>query len=185
MAKNNIEIKTNFGNIILTDNNPAKTSLLGDLIVEFSGLASELDFEDSDVAVPFEIEDKITHNSVVKYLFLFENYISNEALLRRVYSIVHETKPLARAMILRLVNQEYRKWKGHLLRETSDVAKTEIEHIREKSDFLIEKVLMDVKQRLIGIVSITNVEEEFINECICIVIADAFFECKILENPNT
>lgn len=184
MSKKKIQIETNFGNIYLTGNNPAKTSLLGDVVVEFANVASEIEFEDGDVAIPFKIEDKISHNTVQKFTFLFENYVSNEKLLRNIYSVVHETKPLARAMILRLVNQEYRKWKGHVLKELNEEGNSEIDCVRQYSDFLIEKVMQDVKLRLNGIQSIENVEEEYINECICIIIADAFFECKILENPS-
>jgi hypothetical protein len=185
MAKNDLRIDKNFGAINWVENSPSKTSLLGDVILEFSNVASELEFEDSDIALPFKIEEKISYNAVAKYTYLFENFISNEALLRRIYVVVHETKPLARAMILRLVKHEYRKCKGQLLKGLEGQFESEIACVRQHSDFLIESVLNTVSVMLVGVSSVENVEQEYINECVGIVVADAFFECKILENPNT
>jgi hypothetical protein len=185
VAKNNLTIDKNFGQINWVENSPAKTSLLGDVIVEFSTVASQLEFEDSDVEVPFRIEEKISYNAVAKYTYLFEGFVANEALLRRIYNVVHETKPLARAMILRLVKHEYRKCKGQLLKGLDGQFESEMDCIRQHSDFLIETVLGAIGIMLVGINGIENVEQEYINECVGIVVADAFFECKILENPNT
>jgi hypothetical protein len=184
MSSKKVEIEKNFGNIFFTGNTPAKTSFLGDLIVEFSTRASELDFEDVNVALPFGIEHKISHNSVTKYTYLFENFVAQEKVLRDVYTVVHETKPFARPLILKAISHDYKKWRGHVLKELRTDDQTDTDCIKVHSDFIIEKVMGDVKLRLNGIENIASVQEEIIDECVCIVVADAFFECKILENPN-
>lgn len=182
MADKKVDIKQVFGNVNIGKFGVAKRSYLGKLIVAFSDFASQEEYEEEGIEIPFEIEDKITHNSVVQYAYLFEEYVAKEKALRDIYSNILEVHPFARRHILRSVKREYKKWKGYLI--ANNDFDEEIDLVRENSDFLIGKVIEDVKGKLIGNTDIKEVDEELLSECVDLVISDAFVECKILENPN-
>jgi len=184
MPDKKIEIGKVYGDVNVGQFGIATKSFLGKVIVSFSELASQEEYEEEGVEVPFEIEDKISHNNVVQYAYLLEEYVTKQKALKEVYDSVEEVDPFARKHVLKSVKREYQKWRGVLLADNSEGNKSELEVVRENSDFIIGKVIGDIKSKLVGIESVKVVNEELLTECVDLVVSDAFVECKILENPN-
>ena len=183
MAKTEIKIEKNFGSIN-SNNLRTNPSMLGIIVNELSKVISPA-LESNEKSIPFDIEEKITHNDLSKYRYLIEDYSLYNIHLVNIYSSVEESYPDAKDKIYRYINREYRKIKGDLIKQEAEESKTTLDIIKEHCDLIVERV---IKQLNLLLSNSGNLDDKLLEEDITasieLIVGDAFVECKLLENPN-
>lgn len=158
--------------------------LTSDLTAVVNALSKKLFFPDTngdkDLTAPFNPETKITHNNVVKFKVIIENYKSYVGKLSSLYKEFDNQGTSKTHLVLENIKLAYLKEKAKLLQRNN--GREVIDVIRESADTLIENVenilLHEIKTS-------SNIETtaESINLSLQIVLIDAFIRCKILEEP--
>ncbi len=177
-----IKVEKNFGGIQYFNRIAKNPSYLADVINAISKFPLA-DSSDNTSLIPFEIENKITHNNVVIYKRIVEDYAFYSTLISETYDAISELNPYCKDKIMKVVNRKYLDSKNYLVKENPDTP--EIELIKENSDSIIEDVLRVLKEHLYESTNLNNdIPLEDLEMALEIVVGDAFVNCKILENPN-
>lgn len=128
----------------------------------------------------FNIQDKISFNSVKRYKPIIEEYGVYQGKLTQIYTEIEDQGSAKKEVLLRNIKELYLKAKGKLLNGNHT-----IEMIQTHADDLIEEVEKGLWE-LIEKKS-DNLDEtilyEAINPCLSVILVDAFMRCKILEEP--
>lgn len=186
MPDNQLSIGANYGDIHIGKGSNPSPSVLGIVINGIVKLNVEtIEVEDENL-VPYEVQDKIRHNDLVNYKHLIEDYGVYQNSLDRVYKAIEEYLPTVRYKIKRLINTKYKMIKNQLIAAHAQSAGSEIEILRRNSDGIISSIIKYLTEELH---KSSTLEEgtyrEDINTAIEIIVADAFVNCHILENPIT
>ena len=150
-------------------------------IAEVVNAISKIDLEDENnfgkiKEVP-EIEAKIRHNNITKYLYLINDYGLYGKILEGIYETLEQEKPGKKGKLLRVISDFYKAEKG-VLTQTND-----IDLIRHNADLIIENIITKLDDEILKSSNL-DAENEEVHSAIQIIVADAFIQCKILEDPN-
>ncbi len=136
---------------------------------------------DDEVSVPFNPEEKIKYNNIIKFKIIIDNYKLCVGKLSSIYKEFDSQGTNKTHIVLENIKLTYLKEKGTLILYNPNCS--EIMVIRENADNLIQSVenylLNEVKSS-----SNIIVPTESINLSLQIVLIDAFIRCKILEEPQ-
>ena len=177
-------IAENTGNISLTLVETKKIPSLISKIVQTLGTVC-LDDEISNINTleVFKPDKKIEYNAVLRYREIINEYSIYYDLCERYLNIYDNSNIRGKAKILRCVKLWYSEEKGQMLEKFRKANLTEMDIIRENSDYIIEAV----KKKILDTVIRDMNEDCYIEDleigvacftCYC------FMKCKILEKPK-
>lgn len=167
---------------VFIDSIPKLTSDLTNVVNALSKRIFFSDIEnDNDSTLPFDPEEKIRYNNIVRFKSIIDNYKSYVGKLSSIYDEFDSQGTSKTHFVLENIKLSYLKEKGSLIKMNN--GREEIEIIRESADDIIERV---EKNLLHEIKNSSNIEasSESINLSLQIVLIDAFIRCKILEKPS-
>jgi hypothetical protein len=157
-------ISSNFSHII---------NILGSQLVED---------ESTQLSEPPDIEEKILHNNVIYYRGIIDEYGIFVGKLTAIYNEFDTVGTNKTNNTLSNIRLQYLKVKAELWAKFPN--KKPLEIIRENADFIFQ----EVEKRLLNEIKVSsNITESYdaINVSLQVIMIDAFFRCKILENPKT
>ena len=140
-----VEVGKNFGGINYFNRIAKNPSYLASVVNAIAKLPLE-DTSDTSSVLPFEIENKITHNNVTVYKRIIEDYAFYSSLINDTYDTISEVNPYCRDKIMKVVKRKYEDTKNYLIKENQEVSEMNI--IRENSDEIISSVLSTLKELL-------------------------------------
>jgi hypothetical protein len=158
-------------------------SFLGRLIVVFSQQSlSEYARGDRRI-LPAEVADKIEYNKLSKNHRAIVDYLRHTLVLEQAYLGVEQTNADARYLVRWKAGITYHAVVQNGMKSDKVPEKQKIEYIRENADTIVDQVIVrlldDYKAS-----SEPKVEEETAHLAISLVVADAVFECEVLERPD-
>ena len=151
------------------------------IIAEVVNAISKIDLGDKtnlgEIKKLPEIEEKIGHNNITTYKYLINEYSFYGKILEDIYETLEEEKPGKKGKLLRMISDFYKAEKG-ILTQTDN-----IDVIRKNADLIIENIIEKLNAEILKSSNLDATNEE-IYSAIHIIVADAFIQCKILEDPN-
>ena len=165
----------------------SRPSLIVELIRELSDIDLTIDetydFAKDDLR-PYDINEKIKHNEIIKYKEIINEYGQYSGICEKAFNIIDNNKIGSKRKILMSISLLYKKYKGELLSNNGkETNQNDIEIIREKSDKMIDIIKNELEDRIEkdGSNDFYSEEKEI---GLYIIICYAFVECKILEKPG-
>ncbi|MDP7979907.1 hypothetical protein [Bacillus multifaciens] len=131
----------------------------------------------------YDIPKKITHNRLIKYSYIVEEYSQYGRICEEAFNILDNNNIGIKDKILRDITLLYKECRGQLLLRYRDSEMELIDIIRKHADDVIEYVREKLEERIITDDS-TNILIEDLNIGLIRIICYAFVECKILEKPR-
>ncbi len=179
------EWKRNHENKSLVDKYKKIPSLL---LIAVNAIA-DIDFENYEERKtsvrPFNIDVKISYNSIKRNKSLIEYYKVFHSKLNNLYYELENQGSFKKEKLLDNINIIYQKTRGKYVGNSENA----MEIIQENADNIFDDIenelLEDVENKLLkDIDSESTLYDEDISFGITIVMIDAFMRCRILENPN-
>ena len=135
------------------------------------------------------VEEKIKYNSLCVYNDIIKQQSVYYNICDKCLNIYDNTNANGKNIIFQRVKSIYLLAKGRALSEVkqsdkTESDKTEIEVIREKSDYIIENVKKEIFEKCEKHVNEGESDEESVELAIECFICYCFIECKILERPK-
>lgn len=158
---------------------PRNKSIIADVVNILSSYPSPTAIAPNSATLPAEIEAKIQHNNVCKSRYIIETYKLNTIDLTNVYDALEQEKPGRKEKLLFVIRDCYEKQLSAVAKG-GDVA---IEAIQENSDVILDNILNDLRHKVLESSNL-NAENEDVDIAIRLILADAFIECRVLENPQ-
>lgn len=131
----------------------------------------------------YNIPKKISHNHVIKYKGILEEYSQYSSICDEAFNIIDNNYFGCKTRILRSIKLLYDGEKGRLLLQHKDSDKEEIEIIRENADNIIDNIRLELKRKILQD-EVVNIIEEDLEVGLIRVLCYSFVECKILEKPE-
>ena len=131
--------------------------------------------EDLDSLTPFNITEKIAHNSIKRNKSLIEEYGKYYTKVNFLYNELEKQGSFKKEKLLRNIKLLYVRTKGKYILDGEGKLKS----VQENSDNIIE----DIENSILENVDNKNSEKDDIAFAIPIIMVDAFMRCKILEKP--
>jgi len=125
----------------------------------------------------YDIEVKINHNNLVHYEDVVSQYISYRALLQDddgIYKISHEEVSVTPKEIYSKIKTYYRQ---AMVNENPD------SKIPRNGDKIFIAVFDEIKNDVRASKEYDEIEEELLDDCLYIILVDAFVECKWFVKP--
>lgn len=165
---------------VYIDSNPKLTSDLA-TVANILGKQLFLPNETNDcISQAFSPALKISHNNVVRFRPIIDNYKSYVGKVYAIYAEFDSQGTNKTHIILENIKLCYLKEKAALLMDHPD--RDEISVIRESADNLIDAVESALLNQ-IKTSSNLEISSEAISLSLQIILIDAFIRCKILEEP--
>lgn len=121
-------------------------------------------------------ENKITHNNVVIYKPIIEEYRVYQGKLNKIYEEIEKQGSSRKEFVLKNINSIYLKEKGKYLN---------FDDIKNNADNIISEI---ENQLMTKVTESASLDEELPVEAVqisvLVVLVDAFMRCEILEEPN-
>lgn len=169
--------KRNHESKLLHNKLTTKSSLLKVAIDAISNINFEYGKLNNDFTKPFNIEEKITYNSIKRNKALIEERKIFHSKINELYNELEIQGSFKKDKLLRNIRTVYLKIKGKYVGDSASV----MDIVRQNADNIIDGV-EDELLKLIG----KNFQgyEEDISFGISIILVDAFMRCRILEEPK-
>jgi len=152
-------------------------SLLQVAIDAISRIDFDTSAEQNDTPVAFNIEDKISYNSIKRNKPLIDEYKVFYSRLNELYTELEIQCSFKKEKLLRNIKTIYLKIKGKYVGDSPNP----IDLIKENADNIIE----DIEQELAELIERDSKRyEEDVTFGVSIIMVDAFMRCKILEEPK-
>ena len=179
MSLTNINIGTvkgDFNNIKSPEENI--DSIINIIISNISQADVEIDY--SNRSFPSEIQKKIDHNSLKNKRRIVLDYKSYSSVIETAYTVAEKNIVNGKRTSMRLLQNMYF---SALEKNGVDAFEPEIDQIRECADEIVEDVIRQLKAFVYASANTVKFKE-YIEIGINVVVAHAFVECYVLENPN-
>ncbi|GIP30363.1 hypothetical protein J23TS9_54930 [Paenibacillus sp. J23TS9] len=181
-----IMVGTNSGTINYLVKEPVKISSMISSVVKILS-STCIEDEDSDVSLDidtFRPDKKIEHNCVIKYKEIVQEHAIYYTHSDDILNVFDDSNIGSKGKILRCVRNWYLESKGQLLLECQRNHDSEIDTIRRNADFLIESVILKIKQSIFDSNDVSEISMEEIEIGITCFVCYCFMKCKILEKPT-
>ena len=130
-------------------------------------------------ALPEEVEKKILHNKLTRCKYIIEIYKSHNKDLDNAYYILEQERPGRKQKLSANINSHYKQ-------ELNKLNEKHIEDIvttQEWSDSILENIIKNLNDKVLASSNL-NAYNEDIEKALNLIVANAFIECLILENPQ-
>ena len=176
-------VGTNNGTInYQLQNNTKIPSMITEIVKTLGNIYVDNENESSSF-VAFEIDDKIQHNSIIKYREIIRAYAIYFYQCENAMDLYDNSNIDSKARILHCVKIWYLEFKGDLLLLFKDSHQTEIELVRDNADLLIENIYQKIKEAIVGSSNNTSMNIEDVDLGVICFVCYCFMKCKILEKP--
>jgi len=180
--KNQVNIKEIKGDLYLTESAVRKVdSVVNSLLTEISLLSVD-SLSKRKRSVPAAVIKKVNYNNLKTQRFILSQYQAFSTSIETAYKIVDENIVNGKSKIFLMLDDLY-------IKALSDIGidpifgEVDMELIRQHADDIIKKIIKGLK---IFCYESSNVpsDKESVEVGVNIVVAHAFVECTVLENPN-
>ncbi|AIG30695.1 hypothetical protein IA01_09560 [Flavobacterium psychrophilum] len=117
----------------------------------------------------FEIDRKITHNSLVATKSTIEDYAMYYGRLDKKYAEFDTQGSNKSLSVLQSVNSSF--------------VEISVKHQNTSSDYIFLQVIENVKEKVVNSANFIEIPIDELELCVKIIVVDAFIRCKIFENP--
>lgn len=159
-------------------------------IAKIIKILGSLNFEDKNeynnpIPKDFKIENKIEYNDILEYKYIIEEYANYYYLADTTINTYDDSNLGSKNKIIRFVYTSYLKCKGKLIsnKKKEDKNISDIDIIKDNSDFLIKEVINSIKQIIENSSDANKIDGEEITLGSDFLIVYCFLKCKILEEP--
>lgn len=128
--------------------------------------------------IPAEVKTKMDHNNLTKSRYIIESYKNNVIDLNNAYNTLEEERPGNKDKLIRNIKNLYEYELSQI-----DFEKNGIKAIRENSDKILENCINELQKQVLESSNL-NAYNEDVYFAVNLIIADAFIECILLENPS-
>lgn len=156
------------------------SSAINDLLKALSNKPFEIQIKRQ--RPPAETIVKINHNNLKSKSHIIKQYLDDSKKIEEAYAEIEALIPFGKDTILSNLNNLYYEALDSLEIDYL-ICDIDIEKIRENSDFIIEFIIQKLKNTAFESKN-TPYYKEHIERGINVVVAHAFIECIIMENPN-
>nr|DAM13553.1 MAG TPA: hypothetical protein [Caudoviricetes sp.] len=139
---------------------------------------------DSTVPLSYKIEDKIEYNQLLKYKSLVDEYGNYYLVCENAFIALDNIKNFSKERILKSISEKYKAEKRSLLSFNHNQEISEIDLIRNNSDYIIDQIISKIKEEIMINYNEEDIVFEDVEFCLPVFICYAFVECKILERPD-
>lgn len=190
MAKNNekLSIENNNGviagnvdNLHISYSNSIKLSILASILKCMID-DDALNTPPSKKLLPYDIDDKILFNNVIKYKEIINDYSGFCKICEETINKLDNIKPNTKSKILRSVHNKYLLIKGDYLKNKDSFEK-EIEIVRKNADSILDKIKECYIEQVLKTDLLMKYPYEDLELNLTAFIVYCFVECEILERP--
>jgi len=178
-------------NIYQSPNYQKAPSVIANLVRTLAEMNTGAEGQTENVCDDFQTYDiagKLEHNHVIKYRPFIEAYAEYMMLVDSGYDAVASAAPNAKSLVLKIINNEYRKLSGELIetnRQANQEIVSNIDIIRTNSDSIIDSVITEICRRCDESMRNQELYCEEIEINVSYIVFHAFVECKVLEKPTS
>ncbi|UEL49194.1 hypothetical protein [Terrisporobacter hibernicus] len=130
----------------------------------------------------YEIDKKIDYNKLSVYKEIVDEYGEYHYVCNTALENVNQAYKSGKKKILREISEMYKSERRFLLANSKSEAEA-IEIIRVNADSIIDKIKQTLINKTRILYNQENLLEEDLNYCASIFVCYCFVECKILEKP--
>ncbi len=131
----------------------------------------------------YTVQGKISHNSVIKYKELIENYSIYYGMCEDFLNSYDNTITHGKAKVLDQVSDWYSEEKGELLVREKATGKSSLEIVQDYADDIIDNVKKRITDVIYNSPDVVNYSRENLEMGLTCFTCYCFMECKILEKP--
>lgn len=185
---NGVMVGDNSGNIQINNylNNPPSKlpSLIGKVIQVLGEKCFEENNDPTLDLTKFKIDDKITHNSLIKYKEIIKEFSLYYTICDNYLNTYDNSNIRRKSKILQWVRWRYLNIKGNFLSQNNNSGKSELDLVREHSDQIIDSIKNQICEIVMDSIGFENIYIEELDLGVICFICYCFMECKILEKPS-
>lgn len=133
-----------------------------------------------DRTFPSKVSMKIDHNNLRQKRRIIQEYKSYSSQIEKAYAIADERVINGKQIAMSMLNNMYF---DALEKYEIDIFDIDITKIREHSDEIIDNIINQLKKFVYKSANVSSYKEQ-VEIGINVVVAHAFVECLVLENPN-
>jgi hypothetical protein len=182
MIKNQVNIESVKGNLYLTDSSEQKVdSVVNSLLTEISLIPVDV-LSTKKRSVPAAVIVKVDHNNLQSQCFILKQYQAYSASIETSYKIIDTNIINGKSKVFLMLDNLY-------VKALSDIgikpfaSEIDMELIRQNADDIIKKIITGLKDFCYESSNVPS-DKESVEIGVNVVVAHAFVECLILENPN-
>jgi hypothetical protein len=181
MSKNQVNIRDIKGNAYFTESAEQKVdSVVNSLLTEISLTPIAIEFRKR--SVPADVVIKVNYNNLQSQRFILSQYQAYSATIETSYESIDKNIVNGKAKVFMMLDDLYFKALSDIELDPffGDV---NIELIREHADNIIMKIIKGLKDFCYKSSNAPS-DKESVEIGINVIVAHAFVECRVLENPN-
>lgn len=180
--KNQVNIRDIYGNLYIKESAEQKVdSIVNSLLTELSlsTIAPPLSRKRN---IPSKVIKKVEHNNLVTQRFILSQYQNFSTSIETAYEIIDTNIVNGKAKVFLMLDNLYMK---ALCKVGIDPNFDEVnmEIIRQHADDIIESIINGLKEFCYESSNVPS-DKESIEIGVNVIVAHAFVECTVLENPN-
>lgn len=180
MAKNELTIENVEGDVNLGKSPEENVdSIINIIIKDIVSCAVKIDRRDR--TFPSKISKKIDHNNLQQKRRIIQEYKSYSSQIEKSYIIVDEQVINGKEIAMGMLNNMYFNALDKFDIDTFDIDMTKI---KEHADEIVDNIIKQLRKFVYKSSNVNSLYKEQIEIGINVVVAHAFVECLILENPN-
>lgn len=180
MAKNELTIENVEGDVNLGKSPEENVdSIINIIIKDIVSCAVKIDRRDR--TFPSKISKKIDHNNLQQKRRIIQEYKSYSSQIEKAYIIADGQVINGKEIAMGMLNNMYFNALDKFDIDTFDIDMTKI---KEHADEIVDNIIKQLRKFVYKSSNVNSLYKEQIEIGINVVVAHAFVECLILENPN-
>ncbi len=182
MIKNQVNIENVNGDLYFKDSPEQKVdSVVSSLLTEIS-MEPVSDLSTRKRKIPSDVVVKVKHNNLKTQRYILSQYQSYAASIETSYEIIDKNITNGKAKVFMMLDNLY-------VKALSDIGidpffdDIDMDLIRQNSDGIIKSIVSGLKKFCYESSNVPS-DKESVEIGVNVVVAHAFVECRVLENPN-
>ncbi len=181
MHKNKVVVENVEGNFILTEEPEQRVnSVISELLTEIS--LKPIQYDMHSRGIPADVIVKIEHNNLNSQVAILGQYQLYSSSIESAYDNIDKTIVNGKANVLLMLKDYYFK-ALYDFGLNPYLGNMDIEEIRKNSDSILIKIINNLKDFCYKSANVPS-HKESVEIGVNVIVAHAFVECLILENPN-
>ncbi|HGN9466899.1 MULTISPECIES: ABC-three component system protein [Providencia] len=170
------KVEGDFYNVAAPENNV--DSIINIIIGDIASAKVKIDH--SDRSFPANVTTKIKHNMLNSRRRIILQYKSYSSHIERAYTLAEQNIINGKQSAMELLNEMYC---NSLEKYGIDSFEPDITKVRQHADEIINDVIKQLRKFVYSSANVTQYKEQ-VEIGLNVVVAHAFVECCVLENPN-
>lgn len=156
------------------------SSIIATALPRIADLVNTSEVDQNDT-IPFEIEQKISHNNVTAFKEILDEYVLFGPKVDEIYNEFENDNPGFKNSISRYFKNKYQLVRNNLVTNAGGLSVLDV--VKNNSDRILSDIIKELKADLQSANNLSLKIEE-IDTCAVTVVCHAFTMCKILEKPS-